>query len=150
MRCHITILLLIFSGSLVSAQVLLAIPATSFKSEDKIQAKVINKSKTPVSYCVEFGQWSFIGDGIETTPVPFYMEKHNGSWHILINGPDIGSLRRPVTLDAGEAQDFPFRLKYPGEMRLTLDYWIGERDDVCNTNAKGKKTIKSQVFSIHN
>ena len=150
MRLQIIIWLLSLSGSLAFAQVQITLPATSFKSEDNIQARVINDGKTPVSFCVEFGQWSFKADKIETTPTPFYMEKHDGRWHVLLNGPDIGSSRQPVTLDGGETKDFPFRLKYTGEMRLTLDYWIGERDDVCRTNAKGKKIIKSQIFSINN
>jgi hypothetical protein len=149
MRRQIIIWLLIFSSSLAFAQVQITVPATSFKSEDEIPVKVINRSKTPVSYCIEAGHTSPKGGTNEATPIPFYFEKHDGSWHVLMIGPDVGSSRQPATLDVGGVHDFPFRLKGKGEMRLTLNYWVGGRDDVCSLNAKGKKTVRSQVFSIH-
>ena len=57
-------------------------------------------------------------------------------------------MRKPETLDSGASLAFPFRLNENGEMRLSLDYWMGERKDICDESAKGWKTAKSKVFSV--
>ncbi len=131
------------------AQVELSVPTGPFKSEDQIQAKVTNKSRLPVSYCVEFGQGSPHAGTLESTPVPFHVERSNdGKWNVLINGPDEGSSRHPITQEAGASNEFPFRLNDTGQMRLVLYYWAGDRSDVCDESAKGRKTTKSRPFMI--
>jgi hypothetical protein len=131
------------------AQVEVSVPAGPFKSEDQIRAKVTNKSRLRVSYCVEFGQGSPHAGTLESTPVPFYVERNNaGRWYVLINGPDEGSSRGPITQEAGASNEFPFRLNNTGQMRLVLYYWTGEHNDVCDERTKGRKTAKSKVFSI--
>ena len=130
-------------------QVKIVLSASSFKAEDKIEAVIVNQGRVPVSYCVEFGQSSPKGAAAESTPVPFHVERRQSEkWSVLLIGPDVGSSRRVVELEAGKSQDFPFRLLDKGNMRLVLHYWLGERDDSCSETAKGKKTAKSQVFSI--
>jgi len=131
------------------AQVEVGVPAKRFQPEDKIEAKIVNKGTSPVSYCVEVGQWSPHAGTVEATPIPFHVEgRHGGKWSVLMIGPDIGSSRHPVTLDPGASCTFPFRLLGAGKRRLVLYYWVGERDDVCDESAKGHKTARSQVFSI--
>jgi hypothetical protein len=131
------------------AQVELSVPAGSFKSEDRIQAKVTNKSGLRISYCVQFGQGSPHAGTLESTPVPFHVERNKSyKWNVLINGPDVGSSRRPITQEAGTSNEFPFRLNDTGQMRLVLYYWPGDRSDVCDESAKGRKTAKSKAFSI--
>lgn len=140
---------LILVSSFALAQVQVILPSKFFKPEEKIEAYIKNIGKDSVSVCVEFGQWSPHNGTIETTPSPFYVEKKDhGNWNVLLIGPDIGSLRRPVTIEAGETQDFPFRLNTKGKMRLLLNYWSGEREDVCNEKTANKKTALSQQFFI--
>jgi hypothetical protein len=130
-------------------QVELTVPAGSFKSEDVIRAKLTNESKLRISYCVEFGQGSPHDGTLESTPVPFHVERNNGGrWSVLMNGPDVGISRRPVTQEAGASNEFPFRLNNTGQMRLVLYYWTGEHNDVCGERTKGRKTAQSKVFSI--
>jgi hypothetical protein len=130
-------------------QVYLSVPAASFRTKQQIVAKVINGGKSAVSYCVEFGQRSPKDDSGESSPIPFYVERlQRGKWSVLPIGPDIGSSRHPVTLEAGKSHEFPFRLLDTGEMRLILHYWIGERDDICPEQAKGRKTSRSPEFSV--
>ena len=131
------------------AQVELSVPSGPFKPEDRIQAKITNKGRMPISYCVEFGQWSPHAGTIESMPIPFYIEKRNGEkWGVVMNGPDIGSSRHTVQLEPAGSNDFPFRLFDKGDMRLVLHYWTGNRDDTCSETPKGRKTAKSKMFSI--
>ena len=139
---------ILFTGT-VSAQVRLRVPSVNFNAEEIIRAEVVNESTNPVSYCVMFGQQSTFAGTHEATPIPFYVERRGGgSWHVLQNGPDLGSLRHPVTLNPGESHSFPFSLNDTGEMRLSLYYWTGERNDVCGKSPKGRKTTRSQPFSL--
>jgi hypothetical protein len=132
-----------------AAQVELTVPAGPFKSEDRIESRVTNKSRLRISYCVEFGQWSPLAGNLESTPVPFHVERNKSDkWHVLINGPDLGSSRHPITQEAGSSNEFPFRLNDTGQMRLVLYYWPGDRSDVCSESTKGRKIAKSRVFSI--
>jgi hypothetical protein len=141
-------LVLVLVGTAI-AQVELSVPPGPFKPEDRIQAKVTNNGRLPVRYCVEFGQWSPHDGTIESTPIPFYMEKlTREKWSVLINGPDVGSSRHAVELEPGSSQDFPFRLLDTGDMRLVMHYWVGSRDDVCSQTAQKRKTTRSKVFSI--
>lgn len=131
------------------AQLEVSVSASVFKQEDSIKATVTNKRSVAISYCIEFGQTSPHDGTVDATPIPFYVEAKRGeTWNTLMNGPDVGSSRRPATLQAGAAIDFPFRLNDTGQMRLVLHYWIGERNDVCNELTKGRKTTRSRVFSI--
>ena len=132
-----------------SGQISLVVPTASVAPEQTIAAKVQNTSASAISYCVEFGQHSPMGVTIEATPIPFYIEhRQDGKWSVLLIGPDIGSTRRPVVLRPGESHDFPFRLLDRGRMRLVLRYWIGEREDVCSEPKKGRKTVRSAMFTI--
>lgn len=131
------------------AQVEIDVPASLLSSEDVIHVKVTNKGRLPMSYCVEFGQRSPHAGTIETTPIPFYVEKLNGEkWSVLMIGPDTGNSRHGVGLEPGSSQDFPFRLRDQGTMRLVLHYWMGNREDVCSETVKRWKTLKSRPFSI--
>jgi hypothetical protein len=131
-----------------SGQVQLTVPHASFQPKEQIVATVTNRGKTAVSYCVEFGQHSPKDDSTENSPIPFYVERLRGKWTVLLIGPDIGSARRTVTLEAGKSHEFPFRLLDTGKMRLVLHYWAGERDDVCSEPTKGRKTATSPEFSV--
>ena len=148
-RTGVALLLPLAVSRATVAQVDVSVSSSTFKPEERIQAAVVNKSGAPVSYCVEFGQSSPHGKTTESTPLPFYIEgRGGGRWSVLLIGPDIGSARHPVTLDSGTSQFFLFRLRNMGNMRLVLHYWPGERDDVCEESARGKKTTRSKVFSI--
>ena len=139
----------LLAAGTAAAQVEIRVPASFFKPEGRIEGKVANRGRLPVSYCVEFGQESPHAGTSESTPIPFHVERKNGDiWNVLLIGPDIGSLRRSITLGAGASNGFPFRLNDTGQMRLALHYWVGERSDACDEPAKGRKTAKSKVFSI--
>jgi len=85
---------------------------------------------------------------METTPIPFYVQRKSGrKWSALLIGPDIGSLRSSVVLEPGQSHEFPFRLNNKGEMRLVLDYWIGEKDVNCKNPPKGGKKTQSKIFA---
>jgi len=148
-RTLAALLLALIPVGAATAQVVVSVSAGSFKPEDRIEAKVINKDRLPVSYCIELGQWSPHAGTVESTPVPFYVERKNhDNWNVLLIGPDIGSSRQPATLSPGTSSEFSFRLHDIGEIRLVLHYWIGERDNVCKGSTKGSKTAKSKLFSI--
>jgi len=148
-RTRIAISLFLILVGAAAAQVEVSLPANLFKSEDKIDARVVKKGKLSVSYCVEMGQGSPHAGTIESTPIPFQVERKNeDKWSVLLIGPDVGSSQHSVTLSPGASSEFPFRLNNIGEMRLVLDYWIGERDDVCEGTKKGRKTARSNPFSI--
>jgi hypothetical protein len=116
-------------------QVQVTVPAQSFKASERIAAKVANVGDHEILYCVEFGQTSFKGPGVEnteTTPIPFYVQrKSGGRCSTLMIGPDVGSARSSVVLEPGQSHEFPFRLNDKGEMRLVLEYWIGEKAVNC-------------------
>lgn len=131
------------------AQVQIVLPAGSFERGEQIAAKVVNRGKVAVSYCVEFGQWSPRNDTVEATPIPFYIEtRYDHRWSVLMNGPDVGSSRHEVALEPGQSQEFPFRLGETGNLRITLRYQQGGRGDVCSGSDKGMRTAKSRVFSV--
>lgn len=130
-------------------QVQVNIPQPRYKQHDSIDVGVTNTSKKAVSFCVEFGHWSFPdADHLEATPTPVYVQRNNrGGWSTLLIGPDIGSIRHSVTVGPGESQHYPFRLSDQGQMRVMIDYWIGESDNTCE-NPKGRRTAKSHVFVV--
>jgi hypothetical protein len=149
-----TIAAIVLFCPIALSQVRVSTPRTEFKSHDQINVQVTNGGKRTVSYCVEFGQYSFKtggggADDMESTPIPFYVQRQNGhKWGILLIGPDLGSSRHAVTLKPGESQQYPFRLSDRGRMRLVLEYWNGDNDKVCE-HPKRKKTARSSVFVVN-
>ena len=126
------------------------IPSAKFAIHEQIRATVENVTNTPVTYCVEFGQRSMKGDEVETTPSPFLVQQKNGSkWNTLLIGPDVGSSRHAVVLDAGESHEFPFRLNDAGTMRLALWYWRGSMPGLdCGAPPKHAEKVLSRPFAV--
>jgi hypothetical protein len=132
------------------AQVKITAPAQRYKIHEQIRAKVENTGNDAVTFCIEFGQTSMKGDEIESTPSPFWVQRRgNGKWGTLLIGPDVGSFRGAVVLEAGESKEFPFRLNDSGTMRLRLNYWRSSIPNLdCHTRPKGLKLVTSAVFTI--
>jgi hypothetical protein len=132
------------------AQVKIAIPTQQYKVQEMIHAKVENTSDLAVTFCIEVGQTSSNGGKIEGTPSPFWVQQNsNGKWGALLIGPDVGTLRVPVVLKAGESKEFPFRLNDAGRMRLRLNCWRGSIPNLdCHAPPKGLKLVASRVFTI--
>ena len=149
-----SIAVVLLFGSIAPCQVRVTTPKADFDSHGRIDVQITNTGKIAVSYCVEFGQISYkagtgASEDVESTPIPFYVQKQNGSrWGTLMIGPDIGSSRHAVVLKAGESQQYPFRLSDRGRMRLVLDYWRGENDRACE-RPTGKKITRSDVFVVN-
>ena len=134
-----------------AAQVRIHLPSQHQEKYKKIIASVENSGNTPVTFCVEYGQWSPRGDGdVEASPYPFWVQqKYNGKWNTLINGPDVGSMRAPVVLDPRKSMDFPFRLAGSGKMGLRLNYWSGGLPSMdCHARPKHTKLITSPIFTV--
>jgi hypothetical protein len=134
----------------VFAKVKITLPKHQFKRHEQIDVALTNTGQQSVSFCVEFGQWSYKSETepLVTTPTPVYVQQHTEKgWSVLLNGPDIGSSRHAVVLATGETQQYPFRLSDTGKMRIILNYWTGESDDVC-ANASRRKTTRSVVFLV--
>jgi hypothetical protein len=141
-----------------AAQLRIDLPRASFDSGELIPAAVRNEGKEPVAFCVEFGQWSYHDDQMETTPIPFAVQalvkrdlKHlfRDRWETLLIGPDIGSMLRAVTIAPGQRYEFPFRLQGKGpRLRLLLYYWQGEQERSCLPRPKGCREIISREFQI--
>ena len=158
------VVIVLLLNAVALSQVRIAVSPADLKSHDQIDVQITNDGKKTVSYCVEFGQVSYKGEPVpaegpdhtpipsyvkvESTPIPFYVQKENGGkWSTLLIGPDVGSSRHAVTLQAGESQHYPFRLSDRGRMRLALEYWGGENNDVCKY-PDGKKTTRSNIFVV--
>jgi len=141
-----TVLLLCVSAF---EQLEIRIPRQRYKQHDRIDVVIANSSTKQVSFCIEYGHSSFQdADHPEPTPTPVYVQrKDKRGWGTLLIGPDVGSMRHSASLGAGESQVYPFRLSDAGEMRIMVDYWIGENDRTCQ-QPKGRKTAKSRVFVI--
>jgi hypothetical protein len=133
-----------------AAQVKITIPAQQYKVGEEIPAKVENRAKFAVTFCVEFGQTSMKEGVPESTPYPFWVQRNdNGKWGTLLIGPDVGSVRGPVVLQGGESMGFPFRLNDSGRMRLRLNYWHGSFPDLdCHAKPKGIKLLTSTAFTV--
>jgi hypothetical protein len=133
------------------AQVKIIFPEQRYKAEEQIRAAVENNGTDPITICVEFGQASPKGEDIESTPIPFYVQRHDGAkWGTpLLIGPDIGSIRRAVVVEGGKRLEFPFPLKEIGELRLRLEYWVGSKPDLrCSGPIKGAKLATSASFTV--
>jgi len=125
------------------------LPKRKYKVQEQIQARLENNGADPITVCVQFGQWWPKGTGLEFAPTPFVREwNRNGKWHVLIDGPDIGSSLKPVELEGGKSMDFPFRLNEQGPLRLRLDYWTGSNNVDCNARPHGAKRTRSATFMI--
>jgi hypothetical protein len=140
--------LIVATGAI--AQVKITFPAQRYKLHEQIRAKVENMGNNPVTFCVEFGQTSMKDGEVESTPSPFLVQRNdNGRWGTLLIGPDVGSARAAVVLEAGESKEFPFRLNGSGKMRLRLNYWHGSFPILdCRAQPKGSKLLTSAVFTI--
>jgi len=141
-----TVLLLCISAF---GQLEIRIPQQRYKQHHRIDVVIANISTKQVSFCVEYVHSSFRdADHTESTPTPVYVQrKDKRGWGTLLIGPDVGSMRQSASLGAAESQQYPFRLSDAGEMRIMVDYWIGESDRTCQ-QPKGRKTAKSRVFVI--
>lgn len=130
-------------------QLEIRIPQQRYKQHDRIDVVIANTSTKQVSFCVEYGYSSFRdADHTESTPTPVYVQrKDKRGWGTLLTGPDVGRMMLSDSLGAGESQQYPFRLSDTGEMRIMVDYWMGQSDRTCQQQ-KGRKTAKSRVFVI--
>lgn len=143
-----TVLMLLYTGS-IAAQVKITIPKRNFQPEEQIEAKLENQSSQPITFCVEFGQWSPKAGTLESTSSPFLVEvNHDGRWSVLLSGPDIGSNRQSVKVESGKSLTFTFRLNHQGMVRLRLDYWIGSTDARCDRTEKGARHLHSATFTV--
>ncbi len=133
-----------------AAQVRITIPLQSFHVNDKIPARVENATSEAVTFCLEIGQRSTNGTTVEATPIPFIVQASSGDrWRSLLIGPDEGSLRRPVILEAGKSNEFPFRLDEHGLIRLFLEYWNGSNSGLdCSKPPKHAHKVKSKPFTL--
>jgi hypothetical protein len=136
--------------AVAAAQVKIDLDAKHYGVQEKIHAKMENTGTLPVTVCVEMGQTSPNRGETESTPSPFFVQKKgNRNWGTLLIGPDVGSMRAAVVLNAGESQEFPFRLSESGELRLRANYWRGAIPKMnCNASPKGSKLATSDVFTI--
>ena len=131
------------------AQVKITVPAQQYKAHDEIHAKVESTGNNAVTICVEFGQTSMNGGNPESTPSPFWVQRNdNGKWGTLMVGPDAGSGRAPVVLEAAHSKEFAFRLNDSGKMRLRLSYRRGSIPELDCHAPKGLKLASSPVFSV--
>ena len=117
---------------------------------DEIHAKVENTGDTSVTFCVELGQTSVNGSDVESTPSPFWVQRSDkGKWGTLMIGPDVGSVRAAVVLEAGNSREFPLRLNDTGRMRFRLNYWRGSIPNLdCKAPPKGLKLATSAVLTV--
>jgi len=140
-----------------SAQVRVVVPKNAFKSSELIHAQVVNTTNVRISFCIEAGHFSMNGNDVEATPIPFLVQApgrrrlnhfFRKGWSTLLLGPDVGSIRAPVDLEAGKSYDFPFRLTGEGSVRLVLYYWPGALDSVCSPSLKNARKAVSDRFHI--
>ena len=150
MRLILTLGLSLILGTAAIAQVKITFLAKQYKVHEEIHARVENTGNSAITFCVEFGQTSMKGGEVESTPLPFWVQRNdNGKWGTLLIGPDVGSIRAYLVLEAGESKEFPFRLNDSGRMRLRLNYWRGSFPNLnCHAPPKGSKLLTSAVFTI--
>jgi hypothetical protein len=131
------------------AQISIRVPRSRYKSHEMIEVEIVDTGDADVTYCVEYGQVSFIDpDHSGPTPTPLYVQqKTSRGWNTLLNGPDVGSSRRPETLHSGESQHFPFRVNAHGTVRIVLEYRLGPDENFC-TDETGKRVVTSREISI--
>ena len=145
--------ILIFCWSiLASAQVKITIPQQRYSSGDKIDVAITNTGTTDITFCVSYKNFGFVDHHIQQTfPSPVLLqEKGPQGWGTLITGYD-DSLPppKPVTLQSGEAQHFPFRVHTHGTVRLILEYAFGLNEHFCEDRKNiGVVGTRSREFSI--
>ena len=142
--------LLVVLTTPAKSQVKITVPSQRYKVHDEIHATVENMGSNAVTFCVEFGQTSMKGGDVESTPSPFWVQRNDrGKWGSLMIGPDVGSVRGAVVLEAAQSKGFVFRLNHSGKMRLRLYYRHGSLPEWdCHTQPKGLKQATSDVFTI--
>ena len=148
MRRVLAITLVVCSAALAAKRaVVVKIAVTPENGTNSIVGRVENQTGQPVTFCVEFGQQSVDGNIVESTPIPFEVQApSNKGWSTLLIGPDVGSARHPVVLEAGKSGDFPFRLRHSGKFRLLLRYWNGAAPDLnCRQPPAGSRQVKSST-----
>jgi hypothetical protein len=107
------VLALLLPPTSLFAQVRIVIPKQRYQPLEQILAKLENQTSQPITVCVQIGQWSPMGDTIESTPSPFLVERNdNGKRGVLLNGPDMGNNSPPVELDSGKSLEFPNATRY--------------------------------------
>jgi hypothetical protein len=149
-RLFLFALILLSTSTVALAQVVITVPSKSFGVEDQIRAKITNEGTRAIRICVEFGQTSPKNGGSESTPSPFVVQRYSGGrWSTLLIGPDVGSVRRSLEIDAGKSQEFVFRLNDVGKIRLLLYYWRDSRQgSSCTAVEKGAKAVHSEDFVV--
>ena len=142
--------LLAVATDAASSRLHVRIPAVRYAVHEQILAKIENSTAWPVTYCVEYGQTSINKGEVEATPSPFLVQRKDGSkWNTLLIGPDVGSGRHAVVLDAGDSHEFPFRLNDAGVMRLALRYWRGSMPGLdCGAPPKHAEKVLSPHFAV--
>ena len=133
-----------------SRQVSIDVAREQFNSRETIPAIITDRGKDPITFCVEFAQTSVASpsDEPEHTPIPFLVQQ-SGKWGTLMIGPDIGSIRAPVTLGPGKSISYPFRVAANGKIRLVLFYWMGDQPDLsCEHPPKRPSRVESKPFLI--
>jgi hypothetical protein len=145
--------ILIFCCSiLASAQVKITVPQQRYSSGDKIDVTITNTGTTEITYCVSYKNFGFVDHRIQQTfPSPVSLQERGPQgWGTLITGYD-DSLPppQPVTLQWGEAQHFPFRVRTHGTVRLVLEYALGSNEHFCE-DRKNMRVVgtRSREFSI--
>jgi hypothetical protein len=141
---------LFLPGTPAVKQPLIVLPNAHYAVHEQIRARIENMNDQPISICVEYGQWSMKDGKLETTPLPFIVQRKLGSkWSALLIGPDVGSNRHSRVLDPKESAEFPFRLNDGGDIRLVLEYWPGSKGDwICGPDPKGGKRATSTTFLV--
>ena len=149
-RNLIVLALLAIAATAAGRRPQIRIPTGRYAVHEQIHAKIENDTKDSVTYCVEYGQTSMNDGEVEATPSPFLVQRKDGSqWNTLLIGPDVGSSRHAVVLDAGESHEFPFRLNDAGTMRLALWYWRGSMPDLdCGAPPKHAEKVLSRPFAV--
>jgi len=149
-RVASVVLFLLSTSTVAVAQVQVVLSAQHFGVEEQIHATIVNEGTRPITFCVEFGQWSPKNGGLESAPSPFVVQRYlGGKWSTVLSGPDVGSSRHTVELAAGKSMEFPFRLSSVGKIQILLHYWRGSKLEVsCTASEKGAKTVASETFTV--
>jgi hypothetical protein len=149
-RIVLTAVFLFSISTVALAQVQVTLSSKGFGVEEEIHAKVVNGRANPITFCVEYGQWSPKNGELESTPSPFVVQRYSASkWSTLLIGPDVGSSRHSLELQAGKSEEFTFRLNNVGKIRLLLYYWRGSvSESACSVPEKGAKRIFSETFTV--
>jgi hypothetical protein len=118
-------------------------------TQTEIHPRIENTGDKPVTYCVDISHASLLrpGSSYESTPIPFVVEKDSETgWRPLMVGTETGNVRRPVVLQPGKSDEYPFALAIIGRARLVLPYWLGAQPDLdCTHPPKGARKTHSKA-----